>query len=417
MGMIYRMTLVVSILLAAFCAPPAWAVLTFEDFTIYAEGKVSLGKNATVQDSSDPDGVYTGKVGSGESAASPGYSLTTADLVKAGDLYSKGDTSVGQNALIAGDIVSNGDLLVGSGTEVSGTIDSSANGTFGKNSELNGNVTVGQTAVFSQNVDAKQNVLSGSHFTGGQSSNVAGNLGANGNVVLNELAEVAGHVTHSGILTLGTNATVGSSSVGSSGVVPRIFSGVSLPGAASFTAGGLNINKGDIQDTTLAPGTYGTLNLGEHNDLYLSAGTYYFDAIHAGSGLDLHLDLTGGDLLLYVLGDVDFGIVLDVVLAGGSAEDIYLETLGSFALGDHGEWYGTVYAPLDDLLIGKNTNIWGSLYSGASIDIQFGAAIERHLCYPFNDQTDPGPVTVPEPSTALLMLLGFPFLRFFRSKN
>ncbi|MCM8776368.1 MAG: hypothetical protein NC930_08510, partial [Candidatus Omnitrophica bacterium] len=118
---------------------PAFAVLTYSDFAVYAAGQVRIGENSKIQDTSDPDGVYTGKVGTHKPASDAGYSLDLDALVIAGDLYSAGDTRVGQLARITGDIVSDGNLNVQSLVNVSGSINTFGTGTFGDLASLSGN--------------------------------------------------------------------------------------------------------------------------------------------------------------------------------------------------------------------------------------------------------------------------------------
>ncbi|MCM8775534.1 MAG: hypothetical protein NC930_04190, partial [Candidatus Omnitrophica bacterium] len=235
--------------------------------------------------------------------------------------------------------------------------------------------------------------------------------GANGNVTLESMAKVIGHVTHSGILSLGASASVGSSSVGSSIVAPKLFGGLMLPAASIFTAGGTDVIKGDIQSTTLAPGTYGDLTLGNNNALNLGSGAYYFDKIIAGDNLTLTVDLSGGDLLLYILGNVNFGMNLNFSLINGTADNIYLESLGSFALHANSKWYGTVYTPYGNLTVGPTSDILGSLYSGGQIEIKRIVSLERHLSSHFNDDgqnddQDNGVTVIPEPYSIATLLTG-----------
>jgi hypothetical protein len=142
------------------------------------------------------------------------------------------------------------------------------------------------------------------------------------------------------------------------------------------------------------------VNLGGANALNLFAGTYVFDSLSAGNGLDLNLDLTSGAILLYVLGQVTFGET-DMFLTGGGPNDVYLEAQGTFtnafrATGGS-TWYGTVFTPNGGIHFGGSgccSSFTGHFWANGVADIEHGVT-----------GTLPPPA-IPEPTSALLLLTG-----------
>jgi len=254
----------------------------------------------------------------------------------------------------------------------------------------------------------------------------AGNVIAAGNVEMRSGSRVEGDVTLNGTLTkLGTASIWGSVNYGSAS--PKTYTGPTLPAATLFSAGGTNYTTTSGATLTLAPGSYGMLDLGQNNDLYLSSGTYYFTAIDMRSGLDLFLDLTGGGINILVTGDVYFGERMDVKVKTdplGTYVDldslsaaqkayaaiVYLETHRSWTLRQGSDWFGTVYAPYDivtveyDVYSGESTDLIGALYSGGQVYLRQGAHLEFVPSEYWPHEPHDG--YIPEPTTLALVGVG-----------
>lgn len=382
-----------------FSSPQALA-LVYGDLALLAENNVHVGQNSNI------DG----------NAASNSGNMRLDSLVLIGEIYAGGDVSVGSNADVNGKIVSNGSATINSNAVVNGVLNSGGNTVIDQNADINSDIISSGTTQMVSNSNVTGNLLSGSHLTLGQLAKIQGDAGVNGNATLSTGAKILGHVTHSGSLALNGTASVGSDSVGPSTVVPESFSGIALPLVTLFSAGGGDVTKGFNESTTLAPGTYGNLLLGEHNTLNLSSGTYFFDSFNADNHLDLNLDLTGGNLLLYILDDVILGQNLDLVLTNGSASDLFLETHGKWEMDSIGNWHGTVFAPFGDIIVGQNSNIFGAFYSGNEIDIHEHVDLNFRLYTP-DTPVNPQPPSnhlVPEPSTIFLLGAGVFLASFFK---
>lgn len=359
--------------------------LSFSDFSILAENNVTIGEAS----------VIDGNTGSNTGNVDVGPSAILASIFSGGTVQ-----SIGASAIVTGKIVSNGVTNLNSSAIVNDTVDSGGNTTLGPGVNILSNLTSSGTTQIDSNALVGGNVLSDSDLTLDPDSLIQGNAGVNGNVTVNHGASIVGHVTHSGSLTLNGTGSVGSSSVGVSVVNPESFAGAVFPTTNIFTAGGSNITTAAGETTTLAPGTYGTLDLADNNTLNLSSGSYFFDVIDINGNLDFNLNLAGGNLLLHVLGDADFGQNLDVFLANGDAFNIYLETHGNWEA--QGTWHGTVFAPFGDITLGQNSIAFGAFYSGDQIDI----GQDTNLIFQLSNSATT--TIIPEPST--LFLLGITFL-------
>jgi len=246
-------------------------------------------------------------------------------------------------------------------------------------------------------------------FTGGTSSEIDGKIVFNGSVSLGGNTHVTGDVNSGGNITGGVNVTIdgsaiatgtitlgGGSTTGGSfpGGTPETFGGIVLPAATVFSAGGTDITKGNGQTTDLAPGVHGDLKLGANNFLTLHAGDYYFDSISIGNSLDLTLNLSGGLLNVYVVGDASIGTLLQTILGvGDGASQIYWETHGNFSVLGGADWYGTVYAPSGDIFVGSNGELYGAFWASGQVEIEDNCILTHQP-------------PIPEPGMMLLVAFG-----------
>ncbi len=117
----------------------------------------------------------------------------------------------------------------------------------------------------------------------------------------------------------------------------------------------------------LAPGSYGDLNLGTQCSLRLSRGAYFFDSFIVDNGLDLYFDCAGGNIQIYVSGDVSLGTMSSLVVNDGDAANVFIETHGTFSTVNGSRWQGTVFAPEGDIRLGAGCTVTGALFSGMQL--------------------------------------------------
>lgn len=149
---------------------------------------------------------------------------------------------------------------------------------------------------------------------------------------------------------------------------------------------GQDIKLKNSAKDALDPGHYGTLTLGNNAELSLVAGTYRFDSIIGNNDVSLKVDVTEGDIRVFVDGQVIFGNILDAttslmdLVEGGGAEHVYFETHygllaeeteAAWAMGNNSIWYGAIYAPYGDIDVTDGI-INGQLISGGTVIVHGG---------------------------------------------
>jgi hypothetical protein len=243
---------------------------------------------------------------------------------------------------------------------------------------------MGQSAQVSGDVIANGNV------TLGLSASVLGSVDSGADVSLSLGSSVAGDVTASGTITRGLGTTIGGTETENG--TPQVFVPVPLPPVTPFTAGGTDVDPVMGETTMLMPGTYGTLRPGLNNTLNLSSGRYFFDAIEPAVGLKLNLDLSGGDLAIFVVGDAAFATGMEISLTGGTAANVFSETHGMWTVPIGGSWVGTIYAPFGHIdMLGDLT---GAAYSGEIVRLDGTTTFL------------PANPPIPEPRTLSLLAVG-----------
>jgi PEP-CTERM motif len=251
-------------------------------------------------------------------------------------------------------------------------------------------VTIGIGSTINGLVCSGHTVVGDARLGGG--STVNGDVRAGDDVALNNGAVVTGTVTNPGSFTMGAGASVFNHVMGTPDLP-------SLPPVTAFVAGTTDRSAGNGGTLILAPGSYGAVNLGGNATLNLSAGTYFFDSLTSGLGLDLNLDVSGGSIRILSVHNIGFGGV-DMSVSDGTAADIYFETHevgdNAFRAGGGADVLGTIYAPYGNIHIGSGSSsgsFEGYLWSGGVVYLEHD--IEGTPVLP-----------VPEPATVTLLGVG-----------
>jgi hypothetical protein len=363
-------------------------------------------------------------------------------------IFSSAGLEIGGHTLVTGQIGSNQDVSITGPTQILGSVYAGGNFSLGDGSVIGSNgITPGPdllsgTRYTSPAVYAAllaEVVVNGgagsddAHFNGG--STLYGNLFTTGNVTLGTNAAVrmvggiGGNVARTGTL----NTNVGSVIEGSSTNPPTTttFTPIVLPSGTSLLPLGSNnlsclaacTSLGTI-GAPLAHTPYGTLTIVQDKAIFLSSGNYFFDAITAGGGLTLNIDLTSGSPVnIFVVGDATFGQDVVIMVKGAGTGGVYVplssapslanlinwEVHGKFLLGggDDATWTaifgGNLFSPYsgigDGVTVGQHVDYYGTLYALDTIHL---ADHSR-----FTDVPDSFTLqAVPEPATLTLLAVG-----------
>jgi hypothetical protein len=275
------------------------------------------------------------------------------------------------------------------------------NVTFGNSGKVE-NLLVGAAGdvTFGNDGSALDGIRAGNDFTAlnGFTTNSGNNIVTGNDAIIGANSILTGvDVIAGGTILIGATTNLPNLPT-RAGTLPTPFSAGSpyqlptLPASTSFTA---NNNDQDINGGTLflIPDTYGVVDFGNGGTLELSSGNYIFKAINGLNNSILDLDLTGGDINIFVEFDVTFTNNFNMMLTDGFASNVFLETHGNFTLANGGNVFGTIYSTVGDITSSVGGNFTGPLYAAG--DITFG-----------NDSVVMVPAPVPIPATMLLLSIG-----------
>jgi hypothetical protein len=152
-----------------------------------------------------------------------------------------------------------------------------------------------------------------------------------------------------------------------------------FPAATMFSAGGA-----DVHDplAALPPGTYSDVESSlAIRPLLFSTGNYYMDSLSLTGGAQMSLDVTGGPINLYIVGNATLGTGKDVAVVGGDETDVHVEIHGDWTHQGGGSWKGTIFAPTGKIFVGNNNTFDGYLWA-EDVDIEHSATIGGHVSEP-----------------------------------
>jgi hypothetical protein len=153
-------------------------------------------------------------------------------------------------------------------------------------------------------------------------------------------------------------------------------SGVKDPSLTEFTAGGSDVNVGWKEDDEFYPGVYGDIQSGGKNTITLHGGNdyYYADSLSIGTQSVLRLDLSGGDITFFSVGDIVLGDSLDILVSTDGtnytpmddvdeqlARRVYFESHGSVSIYNKSDFFGTLLVA-NDLSVNNENKLIGGYY-------------------------------------------------------
>jgi hypothetical protein len=180
--------------------------------------------------------------------------------------------------------------------------------------------------------------------------------------------------SQTGVDSLGTTAV--------QGLVGQQIAGVNLPAAPSVTPGAVDKTYPNNTTTTIAPGSYRDLNVGNSFVGNLSAGTYIFRNASSGNGTTFNCDTTGGDVTIIFTGTVGAWNGLNIGNTG-KGQVIFQLITGSFSANNNASVFNaSVIAYAGSITFGNNTTLEGRLYANGNITVGSGTIEESVSPYP-----------------------------------
>ncbi|MFU2208822.1 hypothetical protein [Solidesulfovibrio sp. C21] len=345
-------------------------------------------------------------------------------VVIGGDVISSGDTYVGSGATVKGLICSNGDVetndkvtiygpiraqgnvkLGSSGSVVKNDIYAKGDVEIGPHNTVEGNIHAGGKVTLGSPSYVLKNVYAGGSLDLGSSSRISKNAYVGKNVSLESASYIDVDLYADGNLTIGQDSTIGGitccggtisgdqshinkcaifdSSKIISPTLPESCEILSAPrhaDSSNFPSSGQDKTVPQASSLSLVPGTYGKVSFQYNSTLKLTAGVYHFVQLDASnSNLKLYLDISDGDITIFITKNVQLGYLFTVYISDGgeyknfddidktsSEKDIaaksYLETMGSFTFASNNSWIGTIYAK-GNIDLGYMTHIIGAMFT------------------------------------------------------
>ena len=349
-----------------------------------------------------------------------GLSVTAEQASITGDVTSQGDANLNYKTSVTGNLCSGGDATLDQ-TTVTGSVNAQGNVYLKYNSIVGGSVYAGGNIIMDGSVTVGGSVHAQGYTQLGYADNIAGNAYSNGNINFVGTSAVISNNAYSGstinlswassivkqAVACNPFDVVNGSSVGSKIIscsyppnikptAPTAGTVVSSPTVKVFTAGTTNIyipyNTNTYSTSNpLPPGKYNDLTVGGKSPISFTAGTYYFNSISVAYNSIINLDVSGGDITIFVTGPVDNNATggINVSSDGAKWKDmtkvdkmyaakVYLEAHDTITLEYATNWFGTLFSTKSIMFSGDNIII-GS-YATTGTDTLSWANSVTYVC-------------------------------------
>ncbi len=193
-------------------------------------------------------------------------------------------------------------------------------------------------------------------FNKGLPGTHTGNLSAVDNIDISSKNTIDGDVNAGG--DLDNDGTINGAANGGASVDP-----VDLPTLASFTAGTENVTVDGDGDVTLPPGMNKDVVVERDGTLRLNAGEYFLDELEFGTDTRLIVDVSGGDVVVNIVSDLEFGQRMEVSVSGGSTSRFIINSIQTknIDFGREATVIATIIAPDAKVRAGSYVRFSGSI--------------------------------------------------------
>jgi hypothetical protein len=206
------------------------------------------------------------------------------------------------------------------------------------------------------NIHSNAKIEFGGRSTAGQHT---GNLSARDDITIRNFNTIVGNATAKDDIYLLGNAKI-------TGVKTAHASVAAItPARQSFTAGGKNKTVPMNGSVTLAPGSYGRVEVRNKGRLHLSAGDYFMKVLDLEIAAKLVIDVTNGPANVNVVNDLQIGHRAQIDVIGGSTDMVKLVTLQDpkVDIGGSAIVRGIFIAQDAEVHFGSNCRFKGSLFA------------------------------------------------------
>ena len=233
---------------------------------------------------------------------------------------------------------------------------------------------------------------------------IAGNIVSGGDVELKDGVRVVGNVTAAGTVTYSGETIIGGIVLEGVALAPVLgplpsytvnititdaegkvttetvdVDGSALPLTFPLTAGGPDVTTEAGQTYTLAPGSYGRVEVKEKGVLTLTSGKYAFNQVIIKEDTNIYLDLTGGPIIFDVVDYLAFkeNIIMLVTSGTGDASDFVVRIGDQAVFKEGGQYLGTYFgfgATLAQMEVKENAILRGALY-GDDVKVKENALV------------------------------------------
>lgn len=187
----------------------------------------------------------------------------------------------------------------------------------------------------------------------------AGNVWSKASLVLRPRAQVNGFATTAATVDMGPNAVIAGPVVTGAVLTPvQPFSW-----KVDFETSNANITVKVREETALAPGAYGDVDVKPSGTLRLASGTYHVRALRLAPGARVVAETQADPTLFYADTELDLKGAVE-----SEGDRFFIAYLGSGTARLHGPFSGTIVAPHGGLTLGPGEHYTGSFF-GRTIDV------------------------------------------------
>ncbi len=212
------------------------------------------------------------------------------------------------------------------------------------------------------------------HFHKGNMNTHTGNLTAVGGITIDKDNIIDGDVTAGGKLKIKSGATVTGTALGNTPVASE-----PLPGL-SFTAGGEKVTVEEDQSQSLAPGSYGKIEVKKRGTLELSSGDYFFKELDLKDETTLSIDVSDGPVTINTVKKLHFHKNSQVTItspAGHESRFVTFNSMKNVDVHEGARVLGSIIASEDKVHLHKDVTFQGAICA-KDIDIDKGSTILHH---------------------------------------